>query len=205
MPTSSQALYQAAQAPADKIAKKQGRDLTAEEFAALLRMEPDRGTHNVRNTKISHWKRWLAPEFRTLVPFASFAEFSNQIGPDGMKLGNTWIAFDDSRPLAFFAGIFAPQWTSVRKTSEGLITTDLFAFLTTEPNDIVASVNPDSMPVILRTPEEIEIWMTAPWEEAQKLQRPLHDGVLQIVSIGNKEDPPEKAPPSAGNPQQSLF
>jgi putative SOS response-associated peptidase YedK len=210
LPTSSQALYKQAQDRADRIAKKQGRDLTAEEFAELVRMEPDRGTHNVRNTKSAHWKRWLGPEFRCIVPFTSFAEVSSEIGPDGKKLGNTWFAFDDSRPLAFFAGIFAPQWTSVRKTSEGMITTDLFAFLTTDPNNVVAVANPDAMPVILRTPEEIEIWMTAPWEEAQKLQRPLPDGVLQIVSIGNKEDPPEdeEPPPTFAaddDPQPSLF
>jgi len=51
-PTSSQALYQAAQARADKIAGKQGRDLSAEEFAELVRMEPDRGIHTVRNTTL---------------------------------------------------------------------------------------------------------------------------------------------------------
>ena len=205
MPTSSQALYQAAQARADKIAKKLGRDLSADEFAELLRMEPDRGTHNVRNTKSPHWKRWLSPEFRCIVPFTSFAEVSSEIGPDGKKLGNTWFAFDDSRPLAFIAGIFAPQWTSFRKTSEGMITTDLLALLTTDPNNVVAVANPDAMPVILRTPEEIEIWMTAPWEEAQKLQRPLPDGVLQIVSIGNKEDPPEESVPTPPPAQQDLF
>jgi putative SOS response-associated peptidase YedK len=65
-----------------------------------------------------------------------------------------------------YAGIFVPQHTSVSKVSEGLITTDLFSFLTTEPNDVVAWANPDAMPVILRTPEEIEIWMTAPWTAA---------------------------------------
>ncbi|OEO32739.1 hypothetical protein VW23_010100 [Devosia insulae DS-56] len=208
MPSSSQALYQAAQARADKIAKKQGRALTAEELAELVRMEPDRGTHNVRNTKSQHWKRWLAPEFRCIVPFTSFAEISNEVGPDGRKLGNAWFAFDDGRPLAFFAGIFAPQWTSVRKTSEGMVTTDLFAFLTTEPNDVIAKTNPDSMPVILRTPAEIATWMTAPWEEAQKLQRALPNGVLQMVSIGNKEDPPpeeEDGPPELPPAQPSLF
>jgi putative SOS response-associated peptidase YedK len=85
----------------------------------------------------------------------------------------------------------APQWTSVRKVGEGMITTDLFAFLTTDANGDVAPINPDSMPVILRTPEEIETWMTAPWVEAKKLQRPLPAGSLRIVSVGNKEDPPE--------------
>jgi hypothetical protein len=40
---------------------------------------------------------------------------------------------------------------------------------------------------ILTTPEEVEIWMTAPGEEALKLQRPLRDGALRIVARGVKE------------------
>jgi putative SOS response-associated peptidase YedK len=44
------------------------------------------------------------------------------------------------------------------------------------------------MPVILRTPEQVETWMTAPPEEALKLQRPLPDGSLRIVARGVKED-----------------
>jgi putative SOS response-associated peptidase YedK len=43
--------------------------------------------------------------------------------------------------------------------------------------------------VILTTPDEVEIWMTAPPEEALKLQRPLQDGALRIVARGLKEDP----------------
>ena len=124
------------------------------------------------------------------MPFTSFSEFDGTPGPDGKKLGDTWFAFDDSRPLAFFAGIWAPQWTSVRKVREGMVTTDLFAFLTTTPNDIVGAIHPKAMPVILTTPEEIETGMTAPWSEARKLQRPLPDGVLRIVARGAKEDGP---------------
>ena len=56
------------------------------------------------------------------------------------------------------------------------------------PNDIVAPVHPKAMPVILTTPAEIETWMTAPAEEALKLQRPLPDGALRIVATGVKED-----------------
>ena len=43
----------------------------------------------------------------------------------------------------------------------------------------------------LRTEAEIEPWMTAPTEEALKLQRPLPDGALKVVAAGLKEDPPE--------------
>lgn len=44
--------------------------------------------------------------------------------------------------------------------------------------------------MILTTPEEVETWMTASWDEAKKLQLPLPRGVLRIVSIGRNEDPP---------------
>lgn len=44
------------------------------------------------------------------------------------------------------------------------------------------------MPVILRTPEEMDIWLTAPAAYALKLQRPLPDGALLIVAQGKKED-----------------
>jgi putative SOS response-associated peptidase YedK len=41
---------------------------------------------------------------------------------------------------------------------------------------------------ILTTPEEVETWMTSPWDEAVGLQRPLADGALRIVARGVKED-----------------
>ena len=52
----------------------------------------------------------------------------------------------------------------------------------------LARFHPKAMPVILRTPEEMDTWMTAPPAEALKLQRPLPDGALRIVAHGTKED-----------------
>ena len=177
MPSSAKAIFEATQKRARGLEAK-GK---AVDFQALLRMEPDSGTTNIRNTSSAHWKRWLGVESRCVVPFTSFSEFNREAG------GDIWFAFDESRPLAFFAGI-TTRWTSVRKVREGEVTADLYGFLTTEPNAEVGAVHPKAMPVVLRTPEEVDTWLNAPTPEALKLQRALPDGSLQIVARGTKKD-----------------
>jgi putative SOS response-associated peptidase YedK len=53
---------------------------------------------------------------------------------------------------------------------------------------VVGPIHPKAMPVILTTPEEYDVWLNAPTEEALKLQRPLADDMLQIVAEGEKSD-----------------
>jgi putative SOS response-associated peptidase YedK len=58
----------------------------------------------------------------------------------------------------------------------------------TEANAVVAPVHRTAMPVILTTPDECEVWLSAPLEDALKLQRPLPSDALRIVARGEKQD-----------------
>jgi putative SOS response-associated peptidase YedK len=86
----------------------------------------DSGVTNIRNTGSSHWRRWLGPESRCVVPFTSFSE--NEVMPNGSR-PPIWFALSEDRPLACFAGIWTP-WKSVRKVKEGETQNDVFGFLT---------------------------------------------------------------------------
>jgi putative SOS response-associated peptidase YedK len=53
---------------------------------------------NIRNTKSPHWRRWLKPENRCVVPWTSFCEYADT----KPKKTPTWFAFKRDRPLAVF-------------------------------------------------------------------------------------------------------
>lgn len=179
MPSSKKALFDAATKRADKL-RARGKEV---DFPKLLELEPDSGTTNVRNTSSSHWKPWLSPANRCLIPFTAFSEPGRD--SEG-RYRPVWfrLAGADPEPLAFFAGIWLKDWTSVRKIKTGLESCDVAAFLTTEPNAEVAAVHPKAMPVILTTPSERDAWMRGAWDEVHELQRPLADGALTVMERG---------------------
>lgn len=135
----------------------------------------DRGITNVRNTTSAHWRRWLGPEHRCLVPLTRFAE-----PRAGKGAGNAWFEVRGEAP-AFFAGIWVPEWTSLRKLKDGETTDDLFAFLTCAPNGIVAPIHPKAMPVILTDTADLKAWLVEPWTQVKMLQRPLPETLLSLL------------------------
>ncbi len=172
MPSSKKALLEAAQKRAAKLEAK-GQEF---DFAELLRLEPDKGTTNVRNTASLHWRAWLAPKHRCLVPFTSFSE-PDQVGG---SLKPVWFALDTGEPLAFFAGIWTPH-ACVRKIKMGWEDVEAYGFLTTDSAEPVATYHDKAMPVLLTTPEECDLWLSdAPWSEVAHLQRPT-PGKLVVV------------------------
>ena len=158
--------------------------LPSPEFA-LRGKAIDRGLTNVRNLQSPHWRRWMNPENRCVVPFTSFSE--SRIERNGSRTP-VWFALGEDRPTGYFVGLHVRRWTSVRKASEGAVTADLFGFLTTEPNAELARIHPKAMPVILRTRAEVDAWLRAPMAAAMSMQRPLPDGALRIVAEGERQD-----------------
>jgi hypothetical protein len=63
---------------------------------------------NIRNTSSPHWRGWLKPENRCLVPANSFAEYAPEPNPETKKKDVVWFALNDDHPLFAFAGI----WTT---------------------------------------------------------------------------------------------
>jgi putative SOS response-associated peptidase YedK len=130
---------------------------------------------NVRNIASPYWRPWLKTEHRCLVPATAFAEY----GPETPKR-EYWFARRDGG-IIWFAGIWR-VWEGDRgpKSKPVAGPHHIFSFLTCEPNSIVAPIHPKAMPVIL-SGEQCTTWLTAPPEEALKLQCALPDDQLMVV------------------------
>lgn len=135
---------------------------------------------NVRNVASAFWRPWLKPEQRCVVPATAFSEWEDTKPKKTVR----WFAIDAEQPPFVFAGIWRP-WTGTRGTKKDPIEGEhlIFSFLTCEANDVVRPIHSKAMPAILTTPEEIETWLTAPADEALKLQRPLPNESLALLPV----------------------
>lgn len=111
---------------------------------------------NVRNLTSNFWKSMLAnPAQRCLVPFSTFAEPKIGQGRD-----EWWFNVVD-QPVAAFAGIW-------RQSEHGPV----YAFLTCEPNELVAPLHPKAMPVILE-PSQYDEWLATDFVGACAMAQPF--------------------------------
>ena len=173
-------------APIVRVAADGGRELVIARWG--MPGPPQYGGQpvtNIRNLTSPHWRGWLGPRNRCVVPATSFCEYADT----KPKKTPTWFALGADRPLFAFAGLRTP-WKGLRGPKSAPVEGDheLFGFLTTEANAVVRPVHPKAMPVILTTPEEVDLWLMGAAADALALQRPLPDEALRIVAKGEKED-----------------
>jgi len=122
---------------------------------------------NVRNLSSPFWRGTIArPEQRCLVPFTAFAEPKLGKGEDG-RPAQHWFAIP-SAEVSCFAGIW--RW------SEGK---PRFAFLTCEPNPLVAPLHEKAMPVIL-VPEDYDRWLDGEAEDVCTLAQPFPSQLMTV-------------------------
>ena len=142
---------------------------------------------NIRNLDSSWWQNVnreyvFEAAHRCIIPLASFAEW------DRSHKRNAWFEIDAKFPC--FAGIWRP-WHGERlvevegKKRRARRTQDfeLYAFLTTEPNDTVAAIHPKAMPAILTEPAEMKQWLEGGGDSLD-LQRPLADAMVSLAHGG---------------------
>jgi putative SOS response-associated peptidase YedK len=134
---------------------------------------------NVRDDKAmtGFWRESMETR-RCLVPASAFCE------PDGNVKPATWNWFalkgEDLRPLFAFAGIWRRHRGPVKKDGP-VVELDVYAFMTTTPNSLVATVNHERMPVLLTQPEEFDRWMRDTPETALALVQEYPADQMQIV------------------------
>jgi putative SOS response-associated peptidase YedK len=169
-------------------------------FMLLQNGKAPRPVTNVRDDTIlksSFWKSSFV-ERRCLVPATSFSE------PNGDVKPATWHWFaikgNDPRPLFAFPGIWRRYKGPVKKDGPN-VDIETYAFLTTTPNSLLATINDERMPVLLTREEEFETWLTGSPDEAFSLAQEYPPDRMGIVQEGFfKEDREGFAEPAEASP-----
>lgn len=155
-------------------------------FVLLQNGKAPRRVTNVRDDKVLTSRFWRDSfeQRRCLVPASSFCEPFSDVKPATWH----WFRGDEPRPLFAFPGIWK-QWRGPLKKDGPNVDVEVYAFMTTEPNSLVSTINHKRMPVLLTDEGEFETWLTGKPEEAFGLVRTFGPEWMQIVQSGmEKQD-----------------
>jgi putative SOS response-associated peptidase YedK len=188
-------------APIVRQAADGARELVTLSWGFVL-PQPGRAPRRVTNCRDDKLDSgFWAPSYRTrrcLVPATSFAE-PRDVTPA------TWHWFAASgaepRPLFAFAGLWRRHVGPIRKDGPS-VELDVFAFLTTLPNERVAAINHERMPVLLFGTDAWDTWLDGSAEDARQLvATPPTDAVREVQAGFDKLDllggPPIEQGPAA--------
>ena len=117
---------------------------------------------------------------RCLVPATAFCE-PREVRPATWH----WFALRaaEPRPLFAFAGIWR-RWTGPIRKDGAPVDIETFAFMTTTPNALVATINHERMPVILEGEQAFATWLEGTPDDAFALAREFAPERMQIVQEG---------------------
>ena len=175
-------------APIIKLAADGQRELVLLSWGFVLLREgyaPKRVT-NARDDKLTtkFWKDSFETR-RCLVPASSFCE------PDGNTPARWhWLALksDEPRPLFAFPGLYR-QWRGPIKRGGPNVDIEVFSFVTSLPNDLTRSINPERSPALLLNEEAAQTWLTGTPSQAFATIKTTDPDRLTIVQAGfDKED-----------------
>ena len=136
-------------------------------------------TAHLRSVDGPYWRRWREPPWRCLVPFTAFCERADA------KSGKRpiWFSVNGDVPLLAFAGIWCRSEETRRAGAVAQPKGNVFCFLDCEPNDLICTVKPKRMPVVLTTTDAWRSWLSAPWDEAIALQIPPAGNTLTLAEF----------------------
>lgn len=184
----SAGIFPGYEAPIIRIADDGERELSVLHWGFLLLQagKAPRRVTNVRDDKILQSPFWKGSfeERRCLVPASSYCE------PKGEKPAVWhWFALQGSehRPLFAFPGIWR-RYNGPIKKDRPAVTQDVYAFLTTEPNALTASINHERMPVLLATEDACETWLHGSTSEAYALAKSFPADAMRIVQHGSERN-----------------
>ncbi len=182
------AIFPGHMAPIIKVAADGERELVLRSWGFILLREgyaPKRVT-NARDDKLAtkFWRDSFEAR-RCLVPASSFCE------PDGNAPSRWhWFALkgEEPRPLFAFPGLYR-QWKGPIKRGGPNVDIEVFSFVTSLPNDLTGSINPERSPALLLSEVEARAWLLGTPSEALAVIKTTDPERLQIVQAGfDKED-----------------